>query len=514
MTSRSRKEQGRIGIGKEQQVRIGIGVGPGIRVHGSGSVWDPSGICDCVAQPQDTSCVAASRTRAWRTRTTMELRIGPVHPQSAVLGVLIAELNSALGPGQNSDSAQPALPSVHSAASLDRVNTTILCAYRHVAHTTASDTSSRRDVRSVTAPGAGGGGSCKVEEGATHAPDNKDPPLSAHPTCGIASEEVCVCGRSIEVLGCGAVRCTREEQESTRTYRSVATLQCMYVRDAYRGTGVGYTLLQALKSVARSCGVATMTLVAGTASDASLPRFDRWGFAPTASRACAGSAKDGIAQRVVLHKDISHTVAPTTDARGTPHVVVQPLDPCSSSAKELLSELDAILLSKYPPEGCSLDGTSELNHANVTMLTVEDSSGLLGCAAIKLLQEEAVSRNCRHAACSGARLELPTTGPWYAELKRVYTRPIARGHGVGSALISALEGVAIASSVTLARLETGTLSHAAIGMYGKLGYQDVKAFGVYLGKATPVSVFMAKRLRRPQKKSPKVDRDDAFQQKR
>ena len=96
----------------------------------------------------------------------------------------------------------------------------------------------------------------------------------------------------------------------------------------------------------------------------------------------------------------------------------------------------------------------------------------------------------------------------------MYTRPIARGHGVGSALISALEGVAIASSVTLARLETGTLSHAAIGMYGKLGYQDVKAFGVYLGKATPVSVFMAKRLRRPQKKSPKVDRDDAFQQKR
>jgi putative acetyltransferase len=67
----------------------------------------------------------------------------------------------------------------------------------------------------------------------------------------------------------------------------------------------------------------------------------------------------------------------------------------------------------------------------------------------------------------------------YAEVKRMYTRPTARGRGIAKALLHRIEGEARAAGKFVLRLETGTLQQEAIGLYKRMGFRLRVPFGQY-----------------------------------
>ena len=77
-----------------------------------------------------------------------------------------------------------------------------------------------------------------------------------------------------------------------------------------------------------------------------------------------------------------------------------------------------------------------------------------------------------------------------AELKRMFVSPDARGLGIASALLTAVESRATALGVSTLRLETGVPQAAAIALYEKHGYAHIPQFGQYVGD--PTSVCMEK----------------------
>jgi GNAT superfamily N-acetyltransferase len=90
--------------------------------------------------------------------------------------------------------------------------------------------------------------------------------------------------------------------------------------------------------------------------------------------------------------------------------------------------------------------------------------------------------------CGGLRLL--ATGS--AEIKRMYVRPVARGSGVATAILGALEAEARRLGVTTLLLETGTVQPDAIRFYEREGYTRIDNFGPYRGE--PLSVCYAREL--------------------
>ena len=81
----------------------------------------------------------------------------------------------------------------------------------------------------------------------------------------------------------------------------------------------------------------------------------------------------------------------------------------------------------------------------------------------------------------------PTT-----EMKRMFVLAEARGRGVGSALMAAVEREARTMGYTRLRLETGVLQPEAIALYEKYGFVRIACWGAYA--ADPDSVCYEKVL--------------------
>jgi putative acetyltransferase len=85
----------------------------------------------------------------------------------------------------------------------------------------------------------------------------------------------------------------------------------------------------------------------------------------------------------------------------------------------------------------------------------------------------------------------------YAEVKRMYSRPEARGRGIGKALLARIEAATLTAGRHLLRLETGTRQHAAMALYERCGFHRCGAFGHYTHLAPEQiaeSIFYEKRL--------------------
>jgi GNAT superfamily N-acetyltransferase len=68
-----------------------------------------------------------------------------------------------------------------------------------------------------------------------------------------------------------------------------------------------------------------------------------------------------------------------------------------------------------------------------------------------------------------------------AELKRLYVTPAARGNGVASALLGAVEDAAREAGRVRIILECGARQPEAIALYEKSGYERIEDFGYYKG---------------------------------
>jgi putative acetyltransferase len=83
-------------------------------------------------------------------------------------------------------------------------------------------------------------------------------------------------------------------------------------------------------------------------------------------------------------------------------------------------------------------------------------------------------------------------GGW-AELKRMYLKPKARGGGIALAMLVKLLDWARAQKLPLARLETGNVSVGALKLYRRAGFKEIPAFPPY--RPDPLSIFMERPLR-------------------
>ena len=80
----------------------------------------------------------------------------------------------------------------------------------------------------------------------------------------------------------------------------------------------------------------------------------------------------------------------------------------------------------------------------------------------------------------------------YGEVKSMFTAPVARNRGVGTALLETLTFAARAEGLVALKLETGTELGAACRLYTRHGFRPCGAFGGYSNDGA--SVFMEKPL--------------------
>jgi len=87
---------------------------------------------------------------------------------------------------------------------------------------------------------------------------------------------------------------------------------------------------------------------------------------------------------------------------------------------------------------------------------------------------------------------LRPVGPGLGELKRMYVDPLARGKGVGAALLAAVEARALTLGYAQLKLETGLMQPEAVSLYATRGWERIEPYGQY--KESPLSVCFAKKL--------------------
>ncbi len=147
---------------------------------------------------------------------------------------------------------------------------------------------------------------------------------------------------------------------------------------------------------------------------------------------------------------------------------IEPVDPTLPAIVDLLAELDEYQLALYPPGSLNLTPAEILRQRGAFMLGATMGGRLVGCGCY-----------VRHA-------------DGWGELKRMYVRAEARGHGVGRRILEALETHARAAGVLSLRLETGVHQPIAIALYERAGYMRRGIYGDYA--EDPLGVYMEKWL--------------------
>ncbi len=148
-------------------------------------------------------------------------------------------------------------------------------------------------------------------------------------------------------------------------------------------------------------------------------------------------------------------------------IVIRRCNPDAPEVRALLAELDGYLNYLYPALSNPLMSIEALRAPEVIFLVAREGERLLGCGALVLR--------------SG-----------YGEVKRMMVSPIARGKGLGSKILHAIEAQALAYDLHVLRLETGVHQPESIALYERAGYRTIAPFGEYQPDST--SRFMEKRL--------------------
>ena len=143
-------------------------------------------------------------------------------------------------------------------------------------------------------------------------------------------------------------------------------------------------------------------------------------------------------------------------------------DPAQAEVAPLLQASDAYMASLYPAESNHLLDVASLRQPQVTFLVARVDGKALGCGAVV------------------------DSGQGWAEVKRMFVSPAARGLKLGRRLLDELEAIAVRRGVRALRLEMGGRQPEALGLYRSAGYVEIGPFGTYA--ADPLSVFMEKTL--------------------
>jgi GNAT superfamily N-acetyltransferase len=124
-------------------------------------------------------------------------------------------------------------------------------------------------------------------------------------------------------------------------------------------------------------------------------------------------------------------------------------------ARDLIQELNDVLGAAYEEHqrhGLSIE---QLFEPHVRFFVARLDGIAVGCGGVAMFED-------------------------YAEVKRMYTRPVARGRGVAKALLRRIEAEAQGAGMSVLRLETGTNQQEAIGLYERMGFRLRGSFGPYV----------------------------------
>ncbi|MBT9291990.1 GNAT family N-acetyltransferase [Prosthecodimorpha staleyi] len=160
-------------------------------------------------------------------------------------------------------------------------------------------------------------------------------------------------------------------------------------------------------------------------------------------------------------------------------------DPGGADVLALLAAGEAHSASLYPAESnhhLDLDG---LRAENVRFFVAR------GDVAANSKPEAAARNEPGRSGTPLATAAIVLHDGW-AEIKRMWVEPEARGRGLSRRLLAVLEAEAADHGIALLRLETGIASLEALGLYRAAGFVECPPFAGY--RPDPLSLFMEKRL--------------------
>jgi putative acetyltransferase len=155
-----------------------------------------------------------------------------------------------------------------------------------------------------------------------------------------------------------------------------------------------------------------------------------------------------------------------------PGVAIERALSATTDVRVLIEGLDAELAQHYLPEqrhGLALEAIFQ---PHIRFFLARREGEAVGCGGVALFDE-------------------------FAEIKRMYVHPQARGQGIADVIFARLAEEAADAGLSLLRLETGTQQDAAIRFYRRCGFSPCAAFEPYAsmaGNAIVTSVFLEKRI--------------------
>jgi len=154
------------------------------------------------------------------------------------------------------------------------------------------------------------------------------------------------------------------------------------------------------------------------------------------------------------------------------NITIERVSEATAEVRGLIGELDAVLGAAYEPHQRHGLALAQLFEPHVRFFVARLDGAAAACGGVALFDD-------------------------YAEVKRMYTRPAARGRGVAKAVLARLEDEARTSGKSVLRLETGHYQPEAIGLYRSAGFKPRGPFGNYAEMAPrniETSLFFEKQL--------------------
>jgi len=149
-------------------------------------------------------------------------------------------------------------------------------------------------------------------------------------------------------------------------------------------------------------------------------------------------------------------------------IIVTLADPRQAEIRALIESLDIYMLGLYPAESTHRVDAITLASENARFFSALLDGIVVGCGGIMLEHN-------------------------YAEIKRIFVSPQARGLGVGHKLLETLETEARQLGFNSLRLETGIYQPEALALFRTRGFSPCLSFGDYPDN-DPNSIFMEKQI--------------------
>ena len=153
-------------------------------------------------------------------------------------------------------------------------------------------------------------------------------------------------------------------------------------------------------------------------------------------------------------------------------LVIEKAEKPTDDVRALIAALEAELSPGYAPNqrhGLALEA---IFRPHIHFFVARRADHALGCAGVAVYRD-------------------------FAEVKRMYVRPEARGNGIADALMDRLAEVARDFGLAVLKLETGDKQQAAIRFYERAGFSPCADFEPYSSmppENIATSVFMEKIL--------------------